>query len=90
MIFLQVPQWGIAKKKVTKDAIELFMHRNPVASGEFTRYCICKEMGWDYYTYMKQPPFFIEEILIFMLQENNSKKVQDSRSESVKGYNRGR
>lgn len=41
-----------------------------VQSNEYTRYVICKEMGWDYYTFEAQPPFFIDEILIFMKQEN--------------------
>lgn len=26
-------------------------------------------MGWDYYTYESQPPFFLEQIEIFILQE---------------------
>jgi hypothetical protein len=33
-------------------------------------------MGWDYYTYELQPPFFIEEILIFLKQENERDNEQ--------------
>ena len=40
-----------------------------VPSEEYTRYVICKEMGWDFHTYESQPPSFIEAILIFMNQE---------------------
>ena len=26
-------------------------------------------MGWDYWTFEQQPPFFIDELLIFLKQE---------------------
>jgi len=40
-------------------------------------------MGWDFYTYENQPPFFLEELRIFMFQENelvndNERKAQSS------------
>lgn len=47
---------------------------NSVRSYEYTRYSICEKMGWDYYTFESQPVFFIEEILIFMLQEHEKVK----------------
>jgi hypothetical protein len=44
------------------------------------RYVICQHMGWDYYTYEKQPPHFIEEIVIFMTQESNKQKLDMKKS----------
>jgi hypothetical protein len=29
---------------------------------------MCKEFGWDYFTYEKQPAIFIDEILVVMNQ----------------------
>lgn len=34
---------------------------------------ICREMGWDYYTYMSQPLFFIESVKDFLLEEQKAK-----------------
>jgi len=68
------------------------VNQTTVNSEEFTRYAICKHMGWDYYTFEKQPPFFIEEILIFMMQENNKQKIDTNRVSEIskpKGYSRG-
>jgi len=49
-----------------------------VSSEEYLRYVICKEFGWDYYTYEAQPPSFLEEIYLFMYQENKrEQKEQD-------------
>lgn len=39
-------------------------------------------MGWDYHTYEAQPPHFIEEILIFMQQENQRDKIDSQNMES--------
>lgn len=60
-----------------------------LVSEEYLRYSICKEMGWDYYTYESQPPFFIEEMLIFKRQEAEKenmegKKVSSSVSKASK------
>jgi len=30
---------------------------------EYVRYRVCKEMGWDYWTYAQQPTQFIQEVL---------------------------
>ena len=38
-------------------------------SEEYRRYVICKEFGWDYYTYERQPARFIDEVTIIMQQE---------------------
>lgn len=49
-------------------------------------------MGWDFYTFEKQPPYFIEEILIFMLQEANKKESESKKAKSSMkgtGYSRG-
>lgn len=35
-------------------------------------------MHWDYYTYESQPPFFLEEIIIF-LQQENEKQADEAR-----------
>lgn len=42
------------------------------------RYIICKEFGWDYITYNNQPQFFLDEISIFLFQENqkNNQEVK--------------
>lgn len=45
-----------------------------IRSEAYVRYVVCKEMGWDWYTYMAQPPFFIEEILLIMGQEQAKEK----------------
>lgn len=51
-----------------------------VVSSSLLRYRICKEMGWDFYTYEAQPPFFIDEILIFMKQEGEKAKADSQKS----------
>lgn len=45
-------------------------------SESYKRYLICKEFGWDYYTYERQPESFVNEILLIMNQESEAKKVQ--------------
>ncbi|MFA5014026.1 MAG: hypothetical protein WC549_00600 [Actinomycetota bacterium] len=52
-----------------------------INSEAYLRYVICKEFGWDYFTYMSQPAFFIEEILLIMNQiaqkeEKENKKLE--------------
>ncbi len=48
--------------------------QSAIRSEAYTRYVVCKEMGWDWHTYMAQPPFFIEEILLIMNQEAQKEK----------------
>ena len=36
-------------------------------------------MGWNYYEYMNQPAFFIEEILLIMNQEGQKEKRETDR-----------
>lgn len=48
-------------------------------SEEYIRYIICKEFCWDYYTFESQPPFFIEQIIIFMNQESEKGKREVDR-----------
>lgn len=49
------------------------------------RYRICKDMGWDFYTYEGQPIFFLEEIMIFLMQESNKEKQSiDSLNAKIK------
>lgn len=38
-------------------------------------------MGWDYYTFMAQPPFFIEEVLIIMNQQSQKEQKEMSSAE---------
>lgn len=47
-------------------------------------------MRWDYYTFEKQPPKFIEEILIFMNQESQKARSETKQTAiSSKGFSRG-
>jgi hypothetical protein len=39
-------------------------------------------MGWDYYTYENQPPFFIEEVILIMNQEAQKAKADEKRSQT--------
>ena len=39
-------------------------------------------MGWDYYTYMAQPAFFIEEILLIMNQESQKERRETSKTKT--------
>lgn len=61
------------------------------ASAAYSRYAICKAMGWDFYIYERQPPFFLEEIAIFMNYEVKRQKA-DARKMSASprghGYKR--
>ena len=52
-----------------------------VRSEAYGRYVVCKEMGWDYYTFMAQPPFFIEEVLIIMNQQSQKEQKEISSAE---------
>ncbi len=36
-------------------------------------------MGWNFYTYMIQPPFFLDEISLIMKQENENAKRDNER-----------
>lgn len=44
------------------------LYGKATASEAFQRYTFCKEFGWDYYTFMAQPTWFIEEISLIMNQ----------------------
>jgi len=48
-------------------------------------------MGWDFFTYELQPPFFLDEIKIFLFQENEAMRSTESKMKPVgkgKGYSR--
>lgn len=45
---------------------------------EFMRYKICRDMGWDYHTYMRQPMFFLREILEFAEIESEYRNIRQS------------
>lgn len=51
---------------------------NPGYSEAYHRYYICKEMGWDYYTYESQPNTFLQEISLILFHEN---QYQDRQSQ---------
>lgn len=38
-------------------------------------------MGWDFYTYENQPPFFIDEIVVFLNQESLREKNKTKEQE---------
>ncbi len=40
---------------------------------------ICREMGWDYWTYMQQPKFFVEIIVKELQREAKQLKKQNGR-----------
>jgi hypothetical protein len=50
----------------------------------YARYTICREMGWDYYTYEAQPASFIDEIRIIMQQEAQ-KAIKDQKEAKING-----
>lgn len=64
-------------------------------SAEYMRFVICERMHWDYYTYERQPVFFLEQLVIFMNQEALQSKDEANRmrgSATKKrggGYSRG-
>ena len=61
-----------------------------VASEEYLRYRICKEMGWDFYTFENQPQFFLDEIAIYLKQESEKEKSSsDSHSANINQRPRG-
>lgn len=51
-------------------------------SEEFGRFVICREMGWDWWTFENQPSFFIEEIAIILKQESQKNAMDLSRTNS--------
>lgn len=55
-----------------------------VVSEEYERYIVCKEMGWDYYTFESQPPFFLEQLIIFMSYENKRVKLDQDKASRPK------
>lgn len=59
------------------------------------RYVVCKTMGWDFYTYERQPVFFLEEIFVFLKQESEAQEAEMKSLEALqrpkpKGYSRTR
>lgn len=42
-------------------------------------------MGWDYYTYMSQPTFFLEAVKDFMVEEQKAKLKAMKESERKYG-----
>ena len=56
------------------------LYGRPIHSEEYQRCIICREFGWDYYTYEKQPARFIEELLVIMNQESQKEKSDMERA----------
>lgn len=59
-------------------------------SEEYIRYVICKEFGWDFHTYESQPQFFLQEVLLFLIQERNRERNDNAKVGKIpsKGYKR--
>jgi hypothetical protein len=53
---------------------------------------LCKEFGWDYYQYELQPPWFLDEMVLVLNQEENMKeqkqKEADRKSKMKSGLRR--
>ena len=49
-------------------------------------------MGWDYYTFMAQPPKFLDEVIVFLQQESLKERDQsaiiNSEVKKPRGYSR--
>ncbi len=68
------------------DAVYLFL-ANPPGDGleddsggvpeEYNEFAIIREMGWDWWTYRRQPAFFIGQVRQFMIAE---RKAAEKRS----------
>jgi len=56
----------------------LFPGKGNTVPTEYTRYVICRRMGWDYHTYLAQPAFFIDEIVECMQAEDHVKNVKQA------------
>jgi hypothetical protein len=42
---------------------------------------LCKEFGWDFYTYELQPPWFLDELVLIFNQEESMKEQKQKESE---------
>lgn len=60
----------------------LFDKEKKIVPPEFTRYMICKKMGWDYWTYMAQPSHFIQDILTCMEAEDTAKQIKNNQNQN--------
>lgn len=58
-----------------------------VNSEEYKRFVLCREFGWTYEEYSNQPPFFTEELMIFLIQE--SKKNENDLKPIKKPFPKG-
>jgi len=45
---------------------------------EYSRYKICRRMGWDYFTFNSQPAFFVEEIASCMEAEDKVRIIKSN------------
>jgi hypothetical protein len=63
-----------------------------VSCPEYVRFTICREMGWTFQEFEEQPIFFIEQIVLFLIQESNKQKADElkykTNSSKQKGYSR--
>jgi len=48
---------------------------------EYSRYVLCRKMGWDYYTYNAQPAFFVEQIADCINAEEKSQKIKEAKQQ---------
>jgi hypothetical protein len=59
----------------------MFPSQENAIGEEYLRYYICRKMGWDYFTYISQPSFFIAEIIDCMQAEDIVKKLRSKQNE---------
>jgi hypothetical protein len=59
--------------------ILLYPDQGEAVPQEYLRFIVCKKMGWDYYTFMQQPDFFVEEVLICMQAENKYREAKNNK-----------
>lgn len=57
----------------------MISRQEKVRSEEYARFLICKTMGWDLYTYESQPPYFIDQIMIFLNMEAQASKLENNK-----------
>jgi hypothetical protein len=49
---------------------------------EYSRYVICRRMGWDYFTFNSQPAFFINEISECMEAEDKAETIKQAKNKN--------
>lgn len=58
----------------------MFPNKEIGISDEYLRYFVCRKMGWDFFTYSRQPSFFIAEILDCIEAEEIVKQLRNNKN----------